>query len=356
MAINNLYIVAYSIRRGGGVVLLLEILNALKFLEGINVNVLISSELDISFTLPKNVKIKSIKSGLLSRLAAESYLMLKADSEDTFLFFGNLPPLFKLRGKVFVYMQNRLLLDELSNPLLRIRLHQKIQLFFQRTWLRTRASNADVFLVQSPSIKRLLLLRLKADFSIIQAPFFCSSKSLSSVEINSKPSKDVFEFIYVASGEGHKNHFKLLLAWEVLAKEGIYPILHITLSETNYSELLSKFNEAKLSSKILFENHSDYSHDNILELYRKSDALIYPSLMESLGLPLIEARQCGISIIASELDYVRDIIDPEFTFNPESEFSIARAVKRFMGLKSERVVMKDALEVLNVMIGNEREN
>ena len=356
MAINNLYIVAYSIRRGGGVVLLLEVLNALKFLEGINVSVLISSELDISYTLPKNVKIKSIKSGLLSRLGAESYLKLKADSEDTFLFFGNLPPLFKLRGKVFVYMQNRLLLDELSNPLLRIRLHQKIQLFFQRTWLRTRASNADVFLVQSPSIKRLLLLRLKADFSIIQAPFFCSSKSLSNVEINSKTSKDVFEFIYVASGEGHKNHSKLLLAWEVLAKEGIYPILHITLSETNHSELLSKFNEAMLSSKILFENHSDYSHDNILELYSKSDALIYPSLMESLGLPLIEARQCGIPIIASELDYVRDIIDPEFTFNPESEFSIARAVKRFMGLKSERVVLKDALEVLSIVIGNEREN
>ena len=65
-------------------------------------------------------------------------------------------------------------------------------------------------------------------------------------------------------------------------------------------------------------------------MYRRVDALIYPSFAESLGLPLIEARQARLPILASELDYVRDVIDPEESFDPMSSVSIARAVKRFM--------------------------
>lgn len=66
------------------------------------------------------------------------------------------------------------------------------------------------------------------------------------------------------------------------------------------------------------------------DLYQRAGALIYPSTMESLGLPLIEARRMGLPIIASERDYVRDIIDPEQSFDPLSPVSIARAVERFL--------------------------
>ena len=45
---------------------------------------------------------------------------------------------------------------------------------------------------------------------------------------------------------------------------------------------------------------------------------------------MIEARQAGLPIIASELDYVRDLIDPEESFDPNSPRSIALAVKRLM--------------------------
>jgi glycosyltransferase involved in cell wall biosynthesis len=65
-------------------------------------------------------------------------------------------------------------------------------------------------------------------------------------------------------------------------------------------------------------------------LYEHSRALVYPSLLESFGLPLLEARQAGLSIIAAELDYVRDLIDPEEAFDPRSPRSIARAIKRFL--------------------------
>ena len=69
---------------------------------------------------------------------------------------------------------------------------------------------------------------------------------------------------------------------------------------------------------------------DIPALYKSSSALIFPSKVESFGLPLIEATQMGLPVLASELDYVRDVIEPVETFNPESPVSIARAVRRFL--------------------------
>jgi glycosyltransferase involved in cell wall biosynthesis len=58
---------------------------------------------------------------------------------------------------------------------------------------------------------------------------------------------------------------------------------------------------------------------------------VFPSVSESFGLPLIEARQVGLPIVASELDFVRDVCEPEHSFDPYSSVSIARAIRRFLG-------------------------
>ena len=68
-----------------------------------------------------------------------------------------------------------------------------------------------------------------------------------------------------------------------------------------------------------------------MELYKCAGALIFPSASESFGLPLVEAAACGLPIVAAETDYVRDVVIPLETFDPESAVSIARAVRRFLG-------------------------
>ena len=68
----------------------------------------------------------------------------------------------------------------------------------------------------------------------------------------------------------------------------------------------------------------------ISDLYLSSRALIYPSLSESFGLPLIEAKIFNLPILASELDFVRDVCSPVFSFDPNSPLSISNAVKRYL--------------------------
>ncbi len=82
---------------------------------------------------------------------------------------------------------------------------------------------------------------------------------------------------------------------------------------------------------IAIHNLGQLPRDQVLELYTKSRALIFPSTLESFGLPLIEAQHMGVPILAPEADYVRDVCVPTETFDPLSPLSIARAVRRFLG-------------------------
>ena len=85
----------------------------------------------------------------------------------------------------------------------------------------------------------------------------------------------------------------------------------------------------------------EVSHSLILSYLNNSNALIYPSLTESLGIPLLEAKSLDIPIVASELDYVRDISSPIQTFDPKSSISISRAVKRFLGKEGCSIKVED---------------
>jgi glycosyltransferase involved in cell wall biosynthesis len=42
-------------------------------------------------------------------------------------------------------------------------------------------------------------------------------------------------------------------------------------------------------------------------LYRGADAVVYPSLYEGFGLPLIEAMACGIPVVASDIEVLREV-------------------------------------------------
>ena len=66
--------------------------------------------------------------------------------------------------------------------------------------------------------------------------------------------------------------------------------------------------------------------------------------------PLIEAKQAGLPILASELDYVRDVLDPDQTFDPNSDISIARAVKRYLGIAEEPLPLQDANGFLDYIL------
>jgi glycosyltransferase involved in cell wall biosynthesis len=166
---------------------------------------------------------------------------------------------------------------------------------------------------------------------------FISTKIIDSAiskGINKNDHKE-FDFMYPASGEPYKNHKKLIDDFIILAEDKFYPNLVLTLDEKKYKKLLTYIEDANNKYGLNIINVGIISFHKILELYAATNCLIYPSLHESSGLPLLEAKKMGISIVAGELDYVRDSVTPSNTFDPNSAISISRAVKRQLGIEDD---------------------
>ncbi len=318
---RRLFIYATNVHQGGGAQLLVDLLQATP--SDLEVIVLIDARMSFSAELVDHLCIEAIQPTLFGRLIAEYRLVKMVNSDDLVLCFGNLPPLFRVRGKAIVFLQNRYLVD-LKSPLNTLPMKPRIRIWSERIWLRWRRLNASQYIVQTASMRTLAVASLQRPVSCL--PFI----QASSLKQDTGTLEKQFDFLYVASGEAHKNHERLIDAWVSLADDGLYPSLALTLEPETAPRLLKRITQVVGQKGLRIYNLGVIPHEQLLEIYRKSGALIYPSIFESFGLPLIEARYAGIPVLASELDYVRDVINPDVTFDPYSQISIARAVRRYI--------------------------
>lgn len=268
-----------------------------------------------------------VKKSVAARLYAEWLLFRQCRSEDTVLCFHGLPPLFPLRGRVAVFVQNRILFE--SGSLASYPLLTRMRLFIERIWLGKTRRNGKRYLVQTSSMAVAARKCLGIDVDIVERPFV-PQFNLDLFKNSSITAAKRTDFLYVSSGEVHKNHANLLEAWRLLAEAGLKPSLTLTVSPDGYPFLASEIARYVRQYGLNIENDGHVPKDHIHSLYLASSALIFPSSLESFGLPLIEASQLGLPVIAPELDYVRDVVQPAETFDPSSPLSISRAVRRFL--------------------------
>lgn len=322
----SLVIHAPNVHRGGGRTLLADLLLAPS--RPGDCLVFADQRLELP-SLPAGVDILRFAPTVSGRLAAELALRARVGRDDVVLCLGNLPPLFGLRARrTVLFLQNRYLLGPLDTT--EFPRGTRLRIAIERRWLRASVSNVQQIVVQSPSMAEAVRNALGVDSLV--APFAAEgfrTETTPRRDMTARPGETVF--LYVASGEPHKNHRRLLKAWVLLASGGLRPRLRLTLSEQNHPELVSWIEQQCRQHGLRVDNAGLVDAVRLDDLYREADALIYPSTAESLGLPLLEAQARRLPIVASERDFVRDVVSPRETFDPESTQSIARAVRRFLG-------------------------
>ena len=108
--------------------------------------------LDAEISLIKDVVSCSFNS--FNWIKIEILLLLYLKAGGNIIFFSNLPPIFKLKAKVTLFLQNRYLVDDF--PLSGFNLKSKLRLVIERFWFRFFKKNVDNFVVQTKTMKRLL--------------------------------------------------------------------------------------------------------------------------------------------------------------------------------------------------------
>jgi len=341
----SLIIHAPNIHRGGGKTLLLNLLQSVSS-GGEPCLSLVDDRMELP-RLSRNIEIIRFPPTIAGRVAAEKRLTARSTREDVVLCLGNLPPLSRPEAqKIVLFLHNRYLLDARTSGFsLAVRLRNAVE----RLWLRKCINNVDQVIVQSSSMagmahRCLGITPVIAPFSVSH-PDTHDQKTATARARSPEPA-----FIYVASGEPHKNHHRLVEAWTILAAAGIHPLLRLTVNPAHHPALASWIDGQARQHGLRIENAGEVEPERLAAMYGEATALIYPSLTESLGLPLLEASAHGLPVIASERDFVRDIVVPQQTFDPESALSMARAVRRFMGLEDPVLAIRTPGEFLQMVM------
>ena len=154
---------------------------------------------------------------------------------------------------------------------------------------------------------------------IIVQPHPISLKNCQ-LHLESNPN-DKLKLFYPASNYEHKNHEL------IIELDGKYHL------EDLVSEILLTIPKpSNLRKGTIIKALGTISHQECFEYYATADCLLFPSLMESYGLPLIEAMYVGLPIIAPKLEYAIWICGPEaIYFDPnhvESLFEAIRVLKQ----------------------------
>lgn len=243
------------------------------------------------------------------------------------LCFGHFPPPFKPKGsKVYTYFHNFFLLDHAQSndqPIEKRCIH-----FLKKKYLKQYLNNSDVYFVQTPLIKQLFLATYSiAAHRVKVLPFYNELKINRQINGLKKHQPQSDTFIYPSSAAPHKNHINLIKAWEILASRNLFPTLKITVPKEKRAKRILAMIEDGLQQKINIKNLGTVPYETMLSHINDANYCIFPSLRETLGLPLIESAKMGKKILVSDLDYVKHIVTPSITFNPHAPISIADAVE-----------------------------
>jgi len=108
---------------------------------------------------------------------------------------------------------------------------------------------------------------------------------------------------YPATAVFYKNHNLLFKSALLIDKQLTKKIVvYFTISETDVDL-------PKNLTNIEFVFLGKVSYNEVLWMFKHVDVLLFPSYIETLGLPLIEAAYFGLPIIASNLPYANEVLD-----------------------------------------------
>lgn len=140
------------------------------------------------------------------------------------------------------------------------------------------------------------------------------------------------DFLFFAGNmEPRKNLLNLIEALEILYKKGKKIPLHIAgPSGWKNKKLFSKLSSSPISPYVKILGY--VSEEKLIEEYKTCRAVIYPSLYEGFGLPILEAINFGCRIMTSKDTVMEEIAkDCARYFNPHDPVDIAECIERTLG-------------------------
>jgi glycosyltransferase involved in cell wall biosynthesis len=143
----------------------------------------------------------------------------------------------------------------------------------------------------------------------------------------------------IGSEEPRKNMENLLQAFRILLED--YPALKLVKvgkpSPKNRLATLGYVEKLNLVNNVVFLDY--VVEEDLPALYSGARLLLFPSLLEGLGMPILEAMASGCPVVTSNRSPMAELVDSELlTADPESPLDISMACKLILADDSHRNV------------------
>jgi len=147
--------------------------------------------------------------------------------------------------------------------------------------------------------------------------------------VQNRLQKEKTVFFYPAMSMIHKNFEVICKAALLLEKAGIFDFeVVLTLDGTENKYARQIYNKYKSLRSVHFVGL--LKKEEVDAYYRNSDCLLFPSKIESWGMPVTEAKEHGISILITDLPYAKESVgkyDKVKFFDPDDEVQLANGMK-----------------------------
>lgn len=137
--------------------------------------------------------------------------------------------------------------------------------------------------------------------------------------------------LYVGTIEPRKNLVRLLQAFAQLWHGGVVPHKLVFVGQRGWKDepVFRAVESLELQEAVLFLGY--VPRETLIALYNLAEALVFPSLYEGFGLPVVEAMACGTPVITSRNSSLGEISGEAAEFvEPTSIESIAAALRRVL--------------------------
>ena len=177
---------------------------------------------------------------------------------------------------------------------------------FYPFFVKNTIGKQTYFVAQIPYIKEGIVKHFKVAEDKVQV-YMPDVESLNPSDIPFYDYGDCKKhFVYPAIPAKYKEH-ETLLRGLALIRDNNDIVLHFTFSKNDYPELEDLIYRLKLANNIVFEGRIE--HQKLLSMLKSSRGLLFPSTIETLGLPLLEAAFLGLPIIAADVVYANQVLE-----------------------------------------------
>jgi glycosyltransferase involved in cell wall biosynthesis len=213
----------------------------------------------------------------------------------------------------------------------------KAQIFYCRYYLRQVLHQADrIFcnsLTTAQDVRHFLDVPSQ---KLVITPLACDHEKFQFLDL---PTSNYF--LYIGRGNPHKNVDRLIRAFAQLSQAKNYELWLAGSFDRRYTPGLQQLAlELGIQTQVKFLNY--VPEQELSRLINRAIALVFPTLWEGFGLPVLEAMACGTPVITSNISALKEVAgEAAILVDPYATGEITAAMQDLLQDQELRLCLRD---------------